>query len=291
MNERAYAALLASLPATAEGERAAARLHSCACRAASIWLETLPQQESLTLSNSDVSINLRHRLGLGQMPSNALAVECFCKRILSPSDTDHAMMCKSLSGAWTSRHDTLVTEWRRTCHCAGVSTSIEPPLRQLHNVAAGSAALRARPESRGDILIALPNALTVADVSVIHPAAPTYVRAAAQTAGSAAANRDQSKRDRYQTADPTGYAFTPLSTESYGRLGQPAMELLSQLGTIAAAGGSVDRDVFVANALRRLSIALCRGTGVTYRRSLTMCAKVTGAAFMPGLPVPSAEAY
>ena len=74
-------------------------------------------------------------------------------------------------------------------------------------------------------------------------------------------------------------------------MGQPAMELLSQLGTIAAAGGAVDRDVFVANALRHLSIALCRGTGAVYRRSLTMCARVAGDAFMPGLPVPSAEAY
>jgi len=50
---------------------------------------------------------------------------------------------------------------------------------------------------RGDVLS--PSASPVVDVSVIHPAADTYRRAAARTTGSAAACRDIAKK---APADP-----------------------------------------------------------------------------------------
>ena len=61
-------------------------------------------------------------------------------------------------------------------------------------------------------------------------------------------------------------AFIPLSTESYGRLGMPAMGLLNTLAATAAASGVV-KDMFVFNALRQLSIGLCRGSGALYCRA------------------------
>jgi hypothetical protein len=44
--------------------------------------------------------------------------------------------------------------------------------------------------------------------------------------------------------------------ETYGRLGQPAMKLLRDLGEEAAGPGGVSRLSFVAGALRELSVGV-----------------------------------
>ena len=60
------------------------------------------------------------------------------------------------------------------------------------------------------------------DVSVVHPAAATYLNAAARAEDSAAAVRDHAKRAQYENSHLLGYAFVPLATEPFGRLGKPA---------------------------------------------------------------------
>ena len=159
-------------------------------------------------------------------------------------------------------------------------------MRSLPGVQASAVANS--PESRGDILMVLPDGLTVTDVSVIHPAAASYVRAA-RVEGGAAASRDQVKRAQYSSADPNGYAFVPLSVETFGRLGKPAMELLNQLATTAASGGTARKDCFVIGALKELSVALCRGNGFVLRRSLGVLARVAGSSFLMGMTVPTSE--
>ena len=59
---------------------------------------------------------------------------------------------------------------------------------------------------------------------------------------SAAAGRDHAKRAQYENSDPLGYAFVPLSTETFGRLGKPAMALLNKLADCALATGFVFKD-------------------------------------------------
>ena len=117
---------------------------------------------------------------------------------------------------------------------------------------------------------------------------PTYARAAC-VAGGAALVRDDAKRAKYETADPTGYAFVPLSHESFGRMGTPAMKLLNSLAVLANAGGRVVKDGFVGNALKELSISLCRGNALMYRRGLGALARATGSCFTAGLTVPTAD--
>jgi hypothetical protein len=51
--DQRFADLLASAPPSFEGTRFRARLHSCACRPASIWLDTMPTSFPLTLSHSN----------------------------------------------------------------------------------------------------------------------------------------------------------------------------------------------------------------------------------------------
>ena len=279
--------LMESCPAdTGEGARNRARLLSCACRPAGAWIEALPTSSELTLNDSDFRAAMRHRLGLTHLPANAPGVRCSCGETMQPGDVDHPMTCKSQCGGMQLRHNLNSNNWRLISHRAGISTSSEPLLRRLPGAQANANANR--PDSRGDILLVLPSGLTVADVSVIHPAASTNLRYA-RTAGGAAAAREASKRARYETADPNGYTFVPLVVESYGRMGQAAMGLLNTLATAAAAGGAVKKSAFVTNALRQLSVGLCRGNGVMYRRGMAVLATASGCAFRPGAYYTSSE--
>ena len=97
------------------------------------------------------------------------------------------------------------------------------------------------------------------------------------------------KRARYETGDPNGYAFVPLVVETYGRMGKAAMGLLNTLATSAIAGGAMKKSSFVTNALRQLSVGLCRGNGVMYRRGLGILATASGRAFRPGMDTPTAD--
>ena len=120
-------------------------------------------------------------------------------------------------------------------------------------------AIANRPESQGHVLLALQDALTVVNVSVVHPTAATYVNAAACTEGSAAAIREQAKRVRCESSDTLGYAFVLRSTKTFGRLSKPAMALLNNLVGYASAPGVVFKDVFAVNDLHNHSVGLCKG--------------------------------
>jgi hypothetical protein len=75
--------------------------------------------------------------------------------------------------------------------------------------------------------------------------------------------------------------------ETYGRLGQPAMKRLHDLGEEAAGPGGVSRLSFVAGALRELSVGLRRGNFLAYRVSLGALSRSSGSAFQPGLSLPA----
>jgi hypothetical protein len=70
------------------------------------------------------------------------------------------------------------------------------------------------PGARGDILMAMPQGVAIADVSVIHPLSINSLSAAAASPGAAAARRDHQKRTAYAGVEPNGYAFVPFSVES-----------------------------------------------------------------------------
>lgn len=199
------------------------------------------------------------------------------------------MVCKARTKGVTLRHDLILGTWRRIAHRAGVATAVEPAMSRLRS-------RDARPTSeRGDLLAVLPETgLVVTDVSVVHPAAQTYVRAASQTDGAAAAARDQAKRLKYGVGtQPTSHGFIPLTTETYGRLSQPAHSFLKTLATAAAssasAGAEVTTSAFKAGALRELSVALVRGNAIVYREALTVYATAGGTAALAGATVPSAD--
>jgi hypothetical protein len=116
--------------------------------------------------------------------------------------------------------------------------------------------------------MALPQGISITDISVIHPLSMNIISWAATMAGAAASHCDQQRRTAYAQVEPHGYGFVPFSVEAYGRLGQPAMTLLHLLVDKAAGPRGVTRASFVHGALRELSMGLCRGNFLAYRASV-----------------------
>jgi hypothetical protein len=89
--------------------------------------------------------------------------------------------------------------------------------------------------------------------------------------------------------DPNGYSFVPFLVESYWHLGQRALKLLHSLGDEAVGPGCVLRALFVADALRELSVGLIRGNFLLYGASVGMLARCSGSSLLSGLSLPTDE--
>ena len=85
------------------------------------------------------------------------------------------------------------------------------------------------------------------------------------------------------------HTHTLLSTETFSRLGKPAMALPNKLAECALASGVVFKDGLLINAWHELSVGLCRGNCVLYKRSLCALARVSGNAFRAGADIPTCE--
>jgi hypothetical protein len=80
----------------------------------------------------------------------------------------------------------------------------------------------------------------------------------------------------------------PAAASSATRHSRP-LDSTDALADVAASGGGVCKSAFVTSALRRLSVALCRGNGRMNGEPLFTLARASGRAFQPGLLVPVAE--
>jgi hypothetical protein len=71
---------------------------------------------------------------------------------------------------------------------------------------------------------------------------------------------DSDKRAQYRQDKRGAYRFTPLSVETFGRLGAPLMRLLSDIGNLAVSRGDglFTKEQFVSGVLQELSVGLCK---------------------------------
>jgi hypothetical protein len=78
--------------------------------------------------------------------------------------------------------------------------------------------------------------------------------------GAAATQRDTEKRAQYRRGECGSYRFTPLSMETFRRLGTPMMHLLSDIGNLAVSlgVGLFTKEQFVSGVLREISLSLCK---------------------------------
>jgi hypothetical protein len=82
---RRHGELLAShAVAGADGQRAMARLRSCACHALAAWLTALPTTHALVLKTEEFCAAMQHRLGLTPLPGQR------CRPILWLQGPNHS---------------------------------------------------------------------------------------------------------------------------------------------------------------------------------------------------------
>jgi hypothetical protein len=199
------------------------------------------------------------------------------------------------------RHDVIASAVQRALARAGHNSVLEPHMSAFaagagpsagEGLAARRAARSAHPgESRGDILCYLGQTPTVIDVSVVCPGAQSYRAAAAADPGAAARARDHEKRRAYANRGDAGYTLLPFSVESHGRLGAPAMKLVSDLGrrVAEASGGVLRSGSFVEGVLQDISVALCRFNARIESTVAGYFAIGAGRDFMQALGTPSCD--
>ena len=141
-----------------------------------------------------------------------------------------------------------------------------------------------RPEpQRGDLMAFLPTRPYLADVVVAHPLAREYVQAAAMEDGATALRAEARKRTKYGRTGTGVCEFVPLAHETYGRVGPAGFKFLNTLAGVAAGARSVSKRVFMANAMRRLSTALCRGVAIQVRAAAPLRARLLDRPVLVGL--------
>ena len=271
---------------TPDGKRAAARLRSAAGAVASAWLITTPG-ETTALGDTAFVVGGRHRLGLG-VPTTVSPPPCLCGAGCAASP-DHAMVCKGVAKMTQMRHDIVASAVRRVVCRSSCSSSSEPSYRHLR---ASAQQGNATGMHRGDVLVVLPDGeLSIMDIVVTHPAANSAVDSACSRTGAAAHKAEEGKKRAFRRhADAGQYAFVPFAVESFGCLGASAQSFLKRLGEVAASQGRIDKSAFVRSAYREISVALQRGNGLMYGKSLFAIARASGRSFLPGLDVPVQEA-
>ena len=122
-----------------------------------------------------------------------------------------------------------------------------------------------RSQKQADVAIDLfgPEQVTaLADFVVCHPTAATYVNSYGQS-GDAAKKVAAKKVKKYGAlATQLGYKFIPFAAETYGKMGEAALQVVRTLGS-AAAEESAPRPwharTFADATVQRLSVALQRG--------------------------------
>jgi hypothetical protein len=120
-----------------------------------------------------------------------------------------------------------------------------------------------------------------------HRRCATYVAAASQARGAAAALRDRDKYRAHAGHLHPGHTFVPASIETYGHLGRPMMRYFHTLSDVASARPlAVTRGPFLASAHRELSVALAQSQGYVYRSCALLLATASGRSVSPGADTP-----
>jgi hypothetical protein len=163
------------------------------------------------------------------LPLNAPVVQCSCGAALRHTDFDCAMRYPALAAQLKLRHDILKGILRRAAHRAGIASALEPALRRLHGTSADGPPNGV--EARGNLLLAVPQGISIPDVSVNNPTSLNTLSRKAAIAGAAASHRDRQKRMELPRVEPNGYSFEPFPVESYGHLGYPEMRLRAMVAS------------------------------------------------------------
>lgn len=164
------------------------------------------------------------RLGVEVYPREHDACPA-CGALFTDLVGHHSTECGS-KGDRIIRHDTQRDAFAASCTAAGLGTVVEKD--RLFD------GTRERP---GDVVVAAwrQGQRWAFDIKVTSPVAASAQPRASQQDGHAAAQGEQQKRDKYaDKCRVAGLGFSPIVVETFGRWGQVAMCVFSQLSKLVA---------------------------------------------------------
>ena len=240
------------------------------------FLTVLPTERAYRLSDEQMRLAVRHRLGM--LPALSLRADsclsCHARNTVHQpefvADPGHFEACigRAPAGASvTSRHHRIAGVLAGLARSVGYTVVREPP---FGSVVATSSAVDPdtgapfdvddvfTDSARGDLLLLRGDERLLVDVTVVRPTAPTHLRnarLAVATKGLAcAAAAERAKRAKYGAlCAERGWKMCAFALESYGALGQSARKLLH---TLASKADEVSAAAFLQHACASLSVAL-----------------------------------
>lgn len=219
------------------------RLTGIRAKLAGTWLTILPTSPALSLKDNHFRVAARLRLGLP--PQDDLPRRCCCRAPL-PSDPMHFLSCNLLKPMTTFRHDAIVRILAMLARKAGATCYVEP--RFCEGI-------------RPDIHIVFPSTKFLVDVSVVHPAAPTYAPRSHIPLFSALC-RERDKTTKFaKLASEEKAQFVPFVLETFGGWGRQATKLISDIASLAVESKSISvtGDDVRGDMVRVIAIALQAG--------------------------------
>ena len=258
---------------------------------AGAFLTVLPTERAYRLSDEQMRLALRNRLGM--LPALSLRTEsclsCHARNIVHQprfeDDPDHFQACigKAPAGASvTSRHHRLAGELAHIARSVGYTVVREPPFGSIVVVSSSAPApvtgengkdeeevelaegsdidveqVR-HDDQRGDLLLIRGDERLLIDVTIVRPTAPTNMRnralAVTRRGLSCASAAERVKHRKYDAlCAERGWKMVPFAIEAHGSLGKSARQLLHKL---ASKADEMSARGFLHQAYARLSIAL-----------------------------------
>jgi hypothetical protein len=234
---------------------AKARLVSLRLPNAGLWTRITPSKPQQVLFNAQVSLAAKLRLGVNISPFLPDGCPACNDANAYDRDVTHALGCTRLSRtAHTKRHDDIVTAIHAFARQVGIPSRIEP---------------RENGERRGpDIELTLEQGPVLVDVTVVHPAAPTYLNHAhgATNAYGPLDHREAAKHRKYAGLVQNAGAseFVACAISSFGGFGRGAQRMFMLLRYTVEAMGGVSWAVDPVGELARdIAIAVQRGSALS----------------------------
>jgi len=224
-----------------------ARLLSCAGPLAGAWL-TAPLK-GLASKFTDEEFEMAVRLRVGLPPSDHLPAACRCgRRRAFHNDPWHGLSCHLLKRREINwRHNDVVHIVAATTRSLGAFAHIEPS--RIDNA-------RIRP----DLLLRIGRRRIMVDVAVVHPGAPSRLRAAQRSLGTAL-QQQRIKHARYDRLARTEHSiFLPFIVETFGATAPEARSVMREIASFAGRLiPSQTRHATLVRLMTQISVAVQRG--------------------------------
>ena len=268
-------------------EEECARLISQTQPGAGAFLQVVPLEPALRLSNNEFDYAVCRWLNIKGCTTASSIAHCACNANITPTELHLEGQCNCGPGR-IERHDNMTREVRSMLQNAGCTVPPREPRAQVVGLGNGGGDI----EVRG---INKQGHIEVYDVQITHPQLPSNLQAGSARVPRAAITKEEdSKRNKYEAAyQSANIVFRPLVWEVPGGFSDIIIKLISRCAKLA--GNQLPTGVaqtwtttkFSQYWMQRLSVALQRNTA---RMVLQAVARLQRD-YSGYMPDPSAAAY